>query len=58
MAKRVFVVDDDKCIADTLAVILRNPGYQATAFYTAPSALARKIREDQRNGKPVVLQTC
>jgi DNA-binding NtrC family response regulator len=39
MAKRVFVVDDETNIADTLAVILRNEGYQATAFYNAQSAL-------------------
>jgi DNA-binding NtrC family response regulator len=41
MAKRVFVVDDEKCIADTLAVILRNSGYEASAFYNAQSALER-----------------
>jgi len=40
MASRVFVVDDEKCIADTLAAILRNSGYQATAFYNAQSTLA------------------
>jgi DNA-binding NtrC family response regulator len=39
MAKQVFVVDDEKVIADTLAVILRNSGYQAAAFYNAQSAL-------------------
>ena len=40
MAARIFVVDDEKCIADTLAVILGNSGYDATAFYDAQSALA------------------
>src|ERR1700687_5373257 len=40
MAKRIFVVDDEKTIADTLAVILRHSGYEASAFYDAQSALA------------------
>lgn len=35
----VFVVDDERCIADTLAAILRNAGYEAHAFYDAESAL-------------------
>jgi DNA-binding NtrC family response regulator len=39
MAIRIFVVDDERCIADTLAVILRNAGYAASAFYNAQSAL-------------------
>ncbi len=39
MAKLIFVVDDEKCIADTLAVILRQSGYEASAFYDARSAL-------------------
>lgn len=39
MAKRVFVVDDERCIADTLAVILRNYGYEVREFYNAQSAL-------------------
>ena len=39
MPKRIFVVDDEKCIADTLAVILRKSGYEASAFYNAQSAL-------------------
>ncbi len=39
MAKRIFVVDDERVIADTLAIILRNSGYEATAFYDAQSAL-------------------
>ena len=41
MARRVFVVDDEKCIADTLAAILQSRGYEATAFYNAESALAQ-----------------
>jgi CheY-like chemotaxis protein len=40
MPRRVFVVDDEKCIADTLAAILQNRGYDTTAFYNAESALA------------------
>ena len=39
MAKRIFIVDDEKCIADTLAAILRRAGYDASAFYNAQSAL-------------------
>jgi DNA-binding response OmpR family regulator len=39
MAKRVFVVDDERIIADSLATILNNSGYQAYAFYDAESAL-------------------
>lgn len=39
MDNKIFVVDDEKCIADTLVVILRQSGYEATAFYNAQSAL-------------------
>lgn len=39
MAKRIFVVDDERNIADTLVVILRHSGYEASAFYNAESAL-------------------
>jgi DNA-binding NtrC family response regulator len=39
MSKRIFVVDDEKTIADTLAVILRQSGYDASAFYSAQRAL-------------------
>ena len=41
MAKRIFVVDDEKVIADTLAAILRRAGYEASVFYDAQSALAQ-----------------
>ncbi len=41
MAKRIFVVDDEKCIADTLAAILRRAGYESSAFYDAKSALSQ-----------------
>ena len=40
MGKRVFVVDDESCIADTLASILRSSGYVASAFYDGETALA------------------
>ncbi|MGA9981818.1 MAG: response regulator [Acidobacteriaceae bacterium] len=40
MATRVFVVDDERTIADTLAAILSHHGYQTRAFYDAASALA------------------
>src|SRR5271168_5148697 len=36
---RVFVVDDEQIIARTLAVILRQAGYDAYPFYGAQSAL-------------------
>ena len=39
MPKLIFVVDDERCIADTLAVILSSTGYEALAFYDAQSAL-------------------
>jgi DNA-binding response OmpR family regulator len=39
MKKRIFVVDDERCIADTLAAILCKAGYEASAFYNAKSAL-------------------
>ena len=35
----VFVVDDERLIADTTAMILRINGYEAIAFYDAESAL-------------------
>ncbi len=39
MVKRIFVVDDEQCIADTLVLILRQSGYEARGFYDAQSAL-------------------
>lgn len=39
MAQRVFVVDDEPCIADTLATILQRSGYEVRPFYDAQSAL-------------------
>jgi DNA-binding NtrC family response regulator len=35
----IFVVDDERVIADTLCAILRLSGYDARAFYDAESAL-------------------
>lgn len=40
MVKRVFVIDDEALIADTLAAILNMSGYQAIAFYDGQSALS------------------
>jgi DNA-binding NtrC family response regulator len=40
MARRVFVVDDEKVISDTLCAILRLHDFDARAFYDAQSALA------------------
>lgn len=39
MPKKIFVVDDEKVIADTLCAILRSSGYDARAFYEAESTL-------------------
>lgn len=39
MAKRVLVVDDEQCIADTLTAILSMSGFDAKACYDAKSAL-------------------
>jgi CheY-like chemotaxis protein len=38
MSKRVLIVDDEQCIADTLAAILGNCGYDATALYDGEAA--------------------
>lgn len=40
MPTRIFVVDDEQVIADTLSAILRGAGYDAVAFYDAETALA------------------
>lgn len=39
-AKRILVVDDEHCIADTLVAILRISGYDAIAAYNAENAMA------------------
>ncbi len=39
MNKRIFVVDDERIIADSLATILNNSGYVASSVYDAESAL-------------------
>lgn len=38
-SKRILVVDDEECIADTLALILRSSGYDAAALNDGQSAL-------------------
>jgi DNA-binding NtrC family response regulator len=43
-AALVIVVDDERLIADTLAAILRNAGYEAKATYDASGALALAAR--------------
>lgn len=37
--KRVLVIDDERTIADTLAMILRQAGYEASATYSGESAI-------------------
>jgi DNA-binding response OmpR family regulator len=44
-ALRIFVVDDERVIAETLAIILRANGYAATAF-TDPMEALRCARQD------------
>lgn len=46
MPRRIFVVDDEQVIADTLCAILRCSGYEARAFYEAESVL--RVCEDVR----------
>jgi CheY-like chemotaxis protein len=45
---RVLVVDDERVIADTLAIILSQAGFDAHAVYTGPDAvqLARDLIPD------------
>ncbi len=45
---RVLVVDDERVIADTLAIILNQHGFDASAAYTGNGAVerARAIRPD------------
>jgi DNA-binding response OmpR family regulator len=40
MGTRVFVVDDEQVIADSLAAILNMSGFEAKAFYEGESVLA------------------
>ena len=46
--RRVIVLDDEKVIANTLALILNRSGYEACAVYTAEAAVetARKLSPD------------
>lgn len=39
-SKRVLVVDDERCVADTLAIIFRQAGYDAVATYDGAAALS------------------
>lgn len=45
---KVLVVDDERVIADTLAIILNQHGYDASAVYTGTAAVerARSVRPD------------
>ena len=45
---KVLVVDDERVIADTLAIILKQHGYDASAVYTGTSAVehARGLKPD------------
>lgn len=45
---KVLVADDDRVIADTLAVILGQNGYEASAVYTGSAAVerAKVVRPD------------
>ena len=39
LSQRLLIVDDEHIIADTLATIFANAGYEAKAVYTAEAAL-------------------
>ena len=45
---KVLVVDDERVIADTLAIILNQSGFEATAVYTGEKAveMARTLKPD------------
>ncbi len=45
---KILVVDDEKVIADTLAMILNQSGFQASAVYSGPDAIehARTTQPD------------
>jgi CheY-like chemotaxis protein len=43
---RVLVVDDERVIADTLAIILNQSGFSASAVYTGTAAVER-AKEDR-----------
>ncbi len=45
---RVLVVDDERVIADTLAIILNQHGFEAAAVYTGTAAVerAKTVRPD------------
>ena len=45
---KVLVADDERVIADTLAIILNQSGFEATAVYTGEKAveIARTLRPD------------
>lgn len=45
MPRRIFVVDDERVIADTLCAILRGSGYDALAFYDAETTLTACERQ-------------
>ncbi len=45
---KVLVVDDERVIADTLAIILNKNGFDAAAVYTGKDAVER-ARSDQPN---------
>ena len=42
---RVFVVDDERTIADTLAMVLKYSGFDAVPMYSGPEAIALCRRE-------------
>lgn len=45
---RVLIADDEKIIADTLAIIIRNSGFSVTTVYSGTSAVeaAKRLRPD------------
>ncbi len=53
---KVLVVDDERVIADTLAIILNQHGYDATAVYTGTGAVekARSTHPDLINSDVIM----
>jgi len=44
--RRVLIVDDERVISDTLAIIFKNAGYDARPVYSAEQALELLSQED------------
>ena len=43
---KILVVDDERVIADTLAIILNQHGFEASAVYTGTAAVEREVLDE------------